>query len=82
MPVEKVPAFGIKDKYVDALLSKPPGNLLVELSLLTIISRLNEVLPLDQLVKLLGVPEVQIEVGLYKLIEIGFLKKCDFTISN
>lgn len=82
MPVEKVPAFAIEDKFVDALISKPSNFVFIELSLLTIICRYNDVPPMETLIKMLGFDKVQLEKALYRLIEIGFLKKCEYTISN
>ena len=85
MPVEKPPVFGILSKYVDDLLSTHSTNLLVELALLTLISRIsrNDKLPaIDYLSNALQVTQIEIEMGMVRLMQIGFLKESDLPPSN
>jgi hypothetical protein len=70
---ERIPCCSIEDKYIDALLENTSPRLILDLSLLVIITRLEKIPPLEELSELLQRPEIELEWSLNKLAEIGFL---------
>ncbi len=76
MPIlkkERIPAFAIEDKYVDALIEKGFASLSLDLALLVIITRFEKLPKLSELSQMLHRPEIEIECSLSNLSEIGFL---------
>ena len=73
--VERVPVVQLCDKYIDALIKNNSASLSFDLSIMVILLRhKDKEFTTKSLSELLHIPEIQIEVSLINLEEIGFFE--------